>query len=98
MLADPVRELVELAEVGYVELDHRRGPGSRLRSAARRRPGDRGEHHGRALPCATRATWKAIEASVSTPVTRIRLPSRMPITNQLSWSNSGELRCLNSAL
>ncbi len=29
--------------------------------------------------CATRATWKAIEASVSTPVTRIRLPSRMPI-------------------
>ena len=29
--------------------------------------------------CATRAAWKAIEASVSTPVTRIRLPSRMPI-------------------
>ena len=28
---------------------------------------------------AIRATWKAIEASVSTPVTRIRLPSRIPI-------------------
>ena len=30
--------------------------------------------------CATRATWNAIEASVMTPVTRIRLPARIPIT------------------
>ena len=29
--------------------------------------------------CAIRATWNAMEESISTPVTRIRLPSRMPI-------------------
>jgi hypothetical protein len=33
--------------------------------------------------CATRATWNAIEASVMTPVTRIRLPARIPITGSL---------------
>src|SRR6266702_1049181 len=31
--------------------------------------------------CASRATWKAIDASVSTPVTSIRLPSRIPIAS-----------------
>ena len=37
-------------------------------------------------PCswAIRATWNAMEVSISTPVTRSRLPSRMPISRRSS--------------
>src|SRR5215471_1864766 len=38
--------------------------------------------------CAMRATWKAIDASVSTPVTRSRLPFRIPIALPLDAADS----------
>ncbi len=98
MLADPVGERVELAASVTSSSITGAPAGSRL--AIRVTSVGRGNAVSTTVApfsWAMRATWNAIEASVSTPVTRIRLPSRMPITNQLSSSRIRMLRAPHGA-
>ena len=88
VLADQVGQPLEVLGVGDVELDHRRlGSGSRLGDPLgdAERPAEVRDQHGRALLLRDlRATAKPIEVSIVTPATRIRLPSRMPMSSSPS--------------